>query len=86
LKLPTRRNFPECSNQYSEFRQSQANRWSIHERLGYQSNDVDRRIKSKGVHDRLGKCTYDQNWAGRDEEKEYVWQEGQWYLGGLTKS
>ena len=30
---------------------------------------MDRRIKNKGVHDRLGKRTYDQNWAGRGEEK-----------------
>ena len=55
LKLPTRRNFPECNNQYSEFRQSQANHWTIHECLSYQSNDMDWRIKNKGVHDWLGK-------------------------------
>ena len=47
LKLPTRRNCPECSNQYSEFRQSQADHRSIHERLSYQSNDMDRRVKIK---------------------------------------
>ena len=47
---------------------------------------MDRRVKNKGVHDRLGKSAYDQNWAGRDEKKEYVWQEGQWCLGGLTRS
>ena len=45
LKLPMRCNGPECSNQYLEFRQSQANRRSIHERLSFQSNDMDRRIK-----------------------------------------
>ena len=84
--MPTRRNFPECNNQYSEFRQSQANRWTIHECLSYQSDDMDRRIKNEGVHDRLGKRVYDQNWAGRDEEKKYVWQEGQWCPRGLTRS
>jgi hypothetical protein len=40
--------------------------------LSYQSNNVDQRIKNEEVHDRLGKRAYDQNWAGRDEEKEYV--------------
>ena len=47
---------------------------------------MDRRIKIEGVHNRLGKRTYDQNWVGRDEEKEYVWQEDQWCPGGLTRS
>ena len=47
---------------------------------------MDRCIKNEGVHDRLGKRAYDQNWIGRDKEKEYVWQEGQWGLGGLTRS
>jgi hypothetical protein len=48
---------------------------------------MDHRVKNKGVHDRLGKHLYDQNWAGRDgEETKYVWQEGQWCLGGLTRS
>jgi len=46
---------------------------------------MDRRIKNEGVHDRLGKRAYDQSWAGHDEEKEYVWQEGQWCPEGLTK-
>ena len=41
LKLPTRCNFLECSNQYVEFRRSQTNRRSIHERLNYQPNDMD---------------------------------------------
>ena len=76
MKLRTRPNCPKCSNQYAEFRQSQANRRSIHERLSYQSNDMDRRIKNKGVYNRLGNRVHDQNWADRDEEKEHVWQEG----------
>ena len=61
LKWPTRRNCPKCSNQYSGFRPSQANHWSIHERLSYQSNDMDRHVKNEGVHNRLGKRGYDQN-------------------------
>ena len=74
--MPTRRNCPECNNQYSEFRQSQANHRSMHEHLVFQPNDMDRRLKNKGVHHRLGKRAYDQSWTGHDGEKEYVWQEG----------
>ena len=84
--MPTRHNYPECSNQYSEFRQSQTNYRSIHERLSYQSNNIDQRIKNEGGHDQLGKRAYDQNWADCDEEKEYVLQDGQWCPGGLTRS
>ena len=47
LKLPTRRNYQGCSNQYQEFKKSQANCRSIHERLSFQSNDMDWRIKNK---------------------------------------
>jgi hypothetical protein len=47
---------------------------------------MDWHIKNEGVHDWLGKRAYDQSWADRDEEKEYVWQEGQWCPGGLTRS
>jgi hypothetical protein len=45
---------------------------------------MDRRIKKKSVHDRLGKRVLEQDVAGH-EEKEYVWQDGQWCLGGLTR-
>ena len=50
---------------------------------------MDRRLKNKSVHDRLGKRVVDQNWADHEEEgnkRNYVWQEGQWCLGGLTRS
>ena len=49
---------------------------------------MDRRFKNKSVHDRLRKRVVDQNWADygeEDNEEEYVWQEGQWCLGGLTR-
>ena len=45
--------------------------------------------KNKSVHDRLRKRVVDQAWADYEEEgneKEYVWQEGQWCPGGLTRS
>ena len=86
--MPTRNYCPECSEQYWEFRQSQANCQSIHARDGYHHN-MDRRFKNKSVHDRLRKRVVDQNWADygeEDNEEEYVWQEGQWCLGGLTRS
>jgi hypothetical protein len=85
LKLPTRHNCLECNNQYAEFKQSQSNCLSIHEHLNYQPNNMDQCIKNKGVHDWLGKHVHDQNWADHDEEKEYVRQEGQRCLGGLTR-
>ena len=88
LKLPIRNNCPECSEQYWEFRQSQANRRSIHARIEYHHN-MDQRLKNRSVHDRLGKRVVDQNWADyeeEDNENEYVWQEGQWCPGGLTRS
>ena len=44
LKLPTKNNCLECSEQYWEFRQSQANRRSIHARDEYHHN-MDRRLK-----------------------------------------
>ena len=50
---------------------------------------MDRRLKNRSVQNRLGKCVVDQNWADYEEEgdeEEYVWQEGQWCLGGLTRS
>ena len=46
-------------------------------------------LKNRSVHDQLGKRVVDQNWADyeeEDNEEEYVWQEGQWCLGGLTRS
>ena len=46
---------------------------------------MDRRIKKEYVHDRLGKRVVEQGLAGC-EEKEYVWQDGQWCPGGLTRS
>ena len=50
---------------------------------------MDRRLKNKSVHDRLGKRVVDQNWTDYEEESNeegYVWQEGQWCLGGLMRS
>ena len=89
MKLPTRHDYPECSNQYREYRQSQTNRRSIHAQDAYHHNNMDRRLKNKSVHDRLGKRVIDQDWTDHEEEgteRRYVWQEGQWCPGGLTRS
>jgi hypothetical protein len=42
LKLPTLRNCPECSDQYSEYRQETVNRRSGHERIGRMHPSDDR--------------------------------------------
>ena len=50
---------------------------------------MDRRLKNKSVHDRLGKRVIDQDWADHEEggnERKYAWQEGQWCPRGLTRS
>ena len=89
LKLPTRHDCPECSNQYREYRQSQTNRRSIHAQNAYHHNNMDRRLKNKSVHDRLRKRVVDQDCADDKEEgtgKRHIWQEGLWCLGGLTRN
>ena len=45
LKLPTKNNCLECSEQYWEFRQSQANRRSIHAQDAYHHDNMDRCLK-----------------------------------------
>ena len=50
---------------------------------------MDQRLKNKSIHDRLGKRVVDQDWADHEEgsnQREHVWQEGQWCPGGLTRS
>ena len=50
---------------------------------------MDRRLKNRSVHDRLGKRVVDQNWVDYEEEgneEEYVRQEGQWCPRSLTRS
>ena len=46
-------------------------------------------LKNRNVHNRLGKRVVYQDWADYEEEgneREYIWQEGQWCPGGLTRS
>ena len=69
LKLPTKNNCPECSEQCWEFRKSQANRWSIYAQDEYHHNNMDRCFKNRSVHDWLEKRVVDQNWADYEEEE-----------------
>ena len=49
---------------------------------------MDQRLKNGSVHNRLGKRVVDQDWVDYEEEgneREYVWQEGQWCPGGFNK-
>ena len=61
LKLPTRNNSLECSEQYWEFRQSQTNHRSIHAQDVCHHNNMDRRLKNKSVHDQLEKRVINQD-------------------------
>ena len=74
LKLPTRHNCPECSNQYWKFRQYEINHRSIHTQDAYHHNNMDQCLKSGSVHNRLGKRVVDQDWADYEEgnERKYV--------------
>ena len=68
MKLPTRNNCLECSDQYWEFRQSQANHRSIHAQDAYHHDNMDRRLKNENVQYRLEKRVVDQDWADYEEE------------------
>jgi hypothetical protein len=87
LKLPILRNCPECSDKYSEYRQETVNRRSVHERIGRMHPNDDRRQKTIEVIDHPRKRQADQRWADQEEEeREYIWQQGQWCPPGLRKS
>ena len=50
---------------------------------------MDRPLKNRSVHNWLGKRVIDQDRVDCEEEsneRKYVWQEGQWCPGGLTRS
>ena len=49
---------------------------------------MDRRLKNRSIHDRLGKRVVNQNWTDYEEgdEDAYVWQERQWCPGRLIRS
>jgi hypothetical protein len=79
LKLPAKNNCLECSAQYSEYRQSRANRRSVHERLGIHFSENDRRLKINSFESRQRKRFADQGWThnrmcdGEEDSYEYAW-------------
>jgi YesN/AraC family two-component response regulator len=82
LKLPTLNNCPECSDKYTEYRQDTVNCRSVHERIGRMHHSDGRRVKINEVDDRPMKRYFDHE----EQEREYVWQEGQWCPRGLRRS
>jgi hypothetical protein len=84
LKLPTLNNCPECSDKYTEYRQDTVNRRSVHERIGRIHPSDGRRIKINEVDGHPRKRYADHRWIDyEEEEREYVWQKGQWCPPGL---
>jgi hypothetical protein len=65
FKLPTLRNFPECSDRYSEYRQETANRRSVHERIARIHPSEDRRQKIEII-DHPRKRQTDLKWADQE--------------------
>jgi hypothetical protein len=79
LKLPTLNNCPECSDKYTEYRQDTVNHRSVHENIGRIHPSDGRRIKINEVDDHPRKRYADHRWVDHEEqEREYVWQKGQW--------
>jgi hypothetical protein len=60
LKLPTLKNCPECSDNYTEYRQKTVNRRSVHERIGRMHPNDGRRLKINEVNDHPRKRQADQ--------------------------
>jgi hypothetical protein len=88
LKLPTLNNCPECSDKYTEYRQDTVNRQSVHERIGRMHPSDGRRIKINEISDQPRKRYADHRWVDHEEEedREYVWQKGQWCPPSLRRS
>jgi hypothetical protein len=87
LKLRTLNNCPECRDKYTEYRQDTGNRRSVHERIRRIYPSDGRCVKINEVDDRPRKRNVDQKWVNQEEqEREYIWQEGQWCPPGLRRS
>jgi hypothetical protein len=88
LKLPMLNNCLECSDRYTEYRQDTANRRSVHERIGRVHPSDGRRLKINEIDDQPRKRYADHRWVDHEEEedREYVWQKGQWCPPGLRRS
>jgi hypothetical protein len=88
LKLPTLNNCPECSDRYTEYRQDTVNHRSVHERIGRMHPSDGRCVKINEIDDQPRKRYVDHRWVDHEEEedREYVWQKGQWCPPGLRRS
>jgi hypothetical protein len=87
FKLPTLKNCPECSDKYTEYRQEAVNCRSVHERIGRIHPNDGWCLKINEVNDHPRKRRADQKWVDQEEqEREYIWQEGQWCPPGLRRS
>jgi hypothetical protein len=88
LKLPTLNNCLECSDKYTEYRQDTVNRRSVHERIGRMHPNDGRCIKINEINDQPRKRYADHRWVDheKEEDREYVWQKGQWCPPGLRRS
>jgi hypothetical protein len=87
FEAPHIEKLPECSDKYTEYRQETVNRRSVHERIGRIHPNDGRHLKIYEVNDHPRKRHADQKWVDQEEqEREYVWQEGQWCPPGLRKS
>jgi hypothetical protein len=88
LKLPMLNNCPECSDKYTEYRQDIVNCRSVHERIGRMDPSDGWCIKINEINDQPRKRYADHRWVDHEEEeeREYVWQKGQWCPPGLRRS
>jgi hypothetical protein len=88
LKLPTLHNCPKCSDKYTEYRQDAVNHRSVHERIRRMHPSDGRRIKINEINDQPRKRYANHMWDDLEEEedREYVWQKGQWCQPGLRRS
>jgi hypothetical protein len=87
LKLPTLNNCPECSDKYTEYKHDIVNLRSVHKRIGRMHPSDGRCIKINEINDQPRKRYADNRWVDHEEEdREYVWQKGQWCPPGLRRS
>jgi hypothetical protein len=87
IKLPTLNNCSECNDKYTKYRKDIVNRRPVHERIGRIHPSDGRRIKINEINDKPRKRYADHRGIDHEEEeREYVWQKGQWCPPGLRRS
>jgi hypothetical protein len=88
LKLPTLNNCPECSDRYTKHTHDTVNRRSVPERIGRINPSDGRHLKINEIDDQPRNRYVDHRWVDHEEEEDcgYIWQKGQWFPLGLSKS